>query len=141
MILSFVVIVKTLYKLGNKTKLEKGEAVSYVSSEIIKQNISYIRIFIISKITFSFFIYHYSLKMVIDYDKIRTKLYLHINRVRQRKRFWFYIYIIIIHSHGCQAGSIRHKLSWLLAAATNWLTLLSLPSKVAKPGIDNILEK
>lgn len=39
---------------------------------------------------------------------------------------------LYIHSHGCQAGSMRHKLSWLLAAATNKLTLLSVPSKVAR---------
>lgn len=35
-------------------------------------------------------------------------------------------------SQGCQAGSIRQRLSWLLAAATRVLTLLSTPSKVAR---------
>lgn len=36
------------------------------------------------------------------------------------------------YSHGCQDGSILHKLSWLFAAATSVLTLLSVPSKLAK---------
>lgn len=36
------------------------------------------------------------------------------------------------YSHGCQAGSMRHKLSRLLAAATSVFTLLSPPSNWAR---------
>ena len=36
------------------------------------------------------------------------------------------------HSQGCQAGSMRHRLSRLLAAATRVLTLLSPPSNWAR---------
>ena len=36
------------------------------------------------------------------------------------------------YSQGCQAGSILHSLSWLLAAATRVLTRLSAPSNVAR---------
>ena len=36
------------------------------------------------------------------------------------------------YSQGCHAGSILHRLSWLLAAATRVLTRLSAPSNVAR---------
>ena len=42
------------------------------------------------------------------------------------------------YSQGCHAGSILHKLSWLFAAATSVLTLLSAPSNVAKSGNNKI---
>ena len=44
-----------------------------------------------------------------------------------------------VYSQGCQAGSILHRLSWLLAAATRVLTRLSAPSNVARSGISNVL--
>ena len=34
----------------------------------------------------------------------------------------------VFYSHGCQAGSIRHKLSGLVAAAIRVVTLVSPPS-------------
>lgn len=36
--------------------------------------------------------------------------------------FGFVLYVLSFYSQGCQAGSIRHKLSWLLAALTNVAT-------------------
>lgn len=39
--------------------------------------------------------------------------------------------ILLCYSHGCHDGSILQRLSWLLAATTNVLTLLSFPSKFA----------
>jgi len=41
-------------------------------------------------------------------------------------------YMWVVYNHGCQAGSIRHRLSRLLAAATRVLTRLSAPSNVAR---------
>lgn len=43
--------------------------------------------------------------------------------------------VVSPYSQGCQAGSILHRLSWLLAAATRVLTRLSAPSKVARSEI------
>lgn len=43
--------------------------------------------------------------------------------------------VVSSYSQGCQAGSILHRLSWLLAAATRVLTRLSAPSKVARSEI------
>lgn len=39
--------------------------------------------------------------------------------------------ILLCYNHGCHDGSILQRLSWLLAAVTNVLTLLSMPSKCA----------
>ncbi len=36
------------------------------------------------------------------------------------------------YNHGCQAGSMRHRLSGLIAAPTNVVTLVSAPSNSAK---------
>ena len=38
------------------------------------------------------------------------------------------------HNQGCQAGSMRHRLSLLVAAVTSVLTRLSVPSNVARSG-------
>ena len=40
--------------------------------------------------------------------------------------------LIGVYSQGCQAGSIRQRLSALQAAATSWPTLLSVPSKALR---------
>ena len=40
--------------------------------------------------------------------------------------------ICTLYSQGCQAGSMRHRLSALQAAATSWPTLLSVPSKALR---------
>lgn len=44
------------------------------------------------------------------------------------------------HNHGCQAGSIRHRLSGLIAAPTNVVTFVSAPSNSAKSkrGLDRM---
>ena len=36
------------------------------------------------------------------------------------------------YNHGCHAGSMRHKLSALIAAPTNVVTFVSAPSNSAK---------
>jgi len=48
---------------------------------------------------------------------------------RESKHRWIWA---AVYNHGCQAGSIRHRLSRLFAAATSVLTRLSAPSNVAR---------
>ena len=45
----------------------------------------------------------------------------------------------IAHSQGCQAGSMRHKLSGLVAAAIKVLTFVSPPSYCARSAKDGML--